>query len=69
MTIYIITSSEDRVYKEIKHELEKAGYHTKTLLAGRSTEPALVGLVSGSGRLTTFTLKQLLEASAKGGCL
>ena len=66
MTIYIITSSEDRVYKEIKHELEKAGYHTKTILAG-SSEPVLVGLVHG--RLTTFTLKKLLEASEKGGCL
>lgn len=66
MTIYIITSSEGRVYKEIKHELEKAGYHTKTLLADVS-QPVLVGLVSG--RLTTFALKKLLEASVKGGCL
>lgn len=66
MTIYIITSSEGRVYKEIKHELEKAGYHTKTLLADFPA-PILVGLVSG--RLTTFTLKKLLEASVKGGCL
>lgn len=66
MTIYIITSSEGRVYKEIKHELEKAGYHTKTLLADVPAQ-ILVGLVSG--RLTTFTLKKLLEASVKGGCL
>lgn len=66
MTIYIITSSEGRVYKEIKHELEKAGYHTKTLLA-EVTQPILVGFVSG--RLTTFALKKLLEASVKGGCL
>lgn len=66
MTIYIITSSEDRVYKEIKHELEKAGYHTKIILAG-IPEPVLVGLVHG--RLTTFALKTLLEASEKGGCL
>lgn len=66
MTIYIITSSKGRVYKEIKHELEKAGYHTKTLLAD-ITAPVLVGFVSG--RLTTFTLKKLLEASVKGGCL
>lgn len=66
MTIYIITSSEDRVYKEIKHELEKAGYHTKIILAGPHNL-ALVGLVHG--RLTTFTLKKLLEASVKGGCL
>lgn len=66
MTIYIITSSKGRVYKEIKHELEKAGYHTKTLLAD-VPDPILVGLVSG--RLTTFTLKKLLEASVKGGCL
>lgn len=66
MTIYIITSSEDRVYKENKHELEKAGYHTKTIIAGIH-EPVLVGLVHG--RLTTFTLKKLLEASEKGGCL
>lgn len=66
MTIYIITSSEGRVYKEIKHELEKAGYHTQTLLAG-VPDPILVGLVHG--RLTTFTLKKLLEASVKGGCL
>lgn len=66
MTIYIITSSEDRVYKEIKHELEKAGYHTKTILAD-IPDPVLVGLVHG--RLTTFTLKKLLEASEKGGCL
>lgn len=65
MTIYIVTSSEGRVYKEIKHELEKAGYHTKTLLADVS-QPVLVGLVSG--RMTTFTLKKLLEASVKGGC-
>ena len=64
MTIYIITSSEGRVYKEIKHELEKAGYHTKTLLA-EVTQPVLVGF----GRLTTFTLKKLLEASVNGGCL
>lgn len=46
MTIYIITSSEGRVYKEIKHELEKAGYHTKTILA-EVTQPVLVGFVSG----------------------
>lgn len=65
MTIYIVTSSEGRVYKEIKHELEKAGYHTKTLLADVS-QPVLVGFVSG--RLTTFTLKKLLEESVKGGC-
>ena len=66
MTIYIITSSEGRVYKEIKHELKKAGYHTKTILAD-VPQPVLVGLASG--RLTTFTLKKLLEASVKGGCL
>lgn len=66
MTIYIVTSSEERVYKEIKHELEKAGYHTKTLLAD-VPQPVLLGLVSG--RMTTFTLKKLLVASVKGGCL